>query len=95
MPDTVCVTGVCGTKVSEDQSILLMNPNGMAPSLQSHGETIGMTKTLERGGISQWNGMNSSGENEIVSFIQERMEFTYLIGKQDLRYKASGLCEVR
>ena len=100
VPDTVCVPGTCDIQINEESSIRLTHPDSMAPSLRSHGETIAMTKTFERSGTSQWNGVNSLGEHEALYLDRDRMEFIYWIGGetvrnagQEVRYKAWGRCE--
>ena len=95
MPDKICVPGTCDFQIDEGASIRLTNLETAAPSLHTRKETIAMSKTFEREGNSQWKGVNSTGETEVLSFDRERMSFLYSIRADAFRYKASGLCEVR
>ena len=95
MPDKICVPGTCDFQIDEGASIRLTNLETAAPSLHSRKETIAMSKTFEHLGLSKWKGVNSTGETEVLTVDRKRMWFMYLIRADAVRYKATGLCEVR
>ncbi len=100
VPDKVCVPGSCDVQIDETFSFRLSHPDSTRPTLHSHDEIIAMTKILESMGNSQWTGVNLSGETEALYLDRNRMEFTYWIGsepvrfvEQEVRYQARGSCE--
>ena len=95
MPDKVCVPGNCEVQINADSAVLLADPDSAAPTLQSHGETIAMTKTFQHLGRSIWNGQNAMGDEEVVEMDRDTMDFTYRIGLAEPKYLALGSCEER
>ena len=100
LPDRICDSGSCAADITEVSAFRLTNPDSTATSLESHGETIAMEKTVQRAGNSQWNGINLAGEHEAVYLDRDSMEFIYWIGdepvrfvEQVVRYRSVGTCE--
>jgi hypothetical protein len=98
MPDKICAGDNCAIEFDEESSLRLTDPDGPAPSLRSHAETIAMTQTHDADTV-QWEGMNDHGEPEILAYRPATMRFTYLVGRDDIadyaQYKATGVCEVQ
>jgi hypothetical protein len=98
MPDKICAGDNCAIAFDEESSLRMTDPDGPAPTLRSHAETIAMTKTHNADTV-QWEGTDAHGEPEILAYRPATMRFTYLVGRDDLadyaQYKATGLCEVQ
>jgi hypothetical protein len=100
LPDRICVPGSCTIAINEGSAIRLTYPDSVAPLLESHGETIPMEKTFQRNGQSEWQGVNAAGEYEALYLDRDRLDFTYWIGdepvrfvEQVVRYRSVGTCE--
>ena len=102
IPDRICVPGSCLDDMTDESVLRFTHPDSAAPALHSYGEVIAMTKTVERSGVSQWEGVNAKGEYEILHLIRNGMGFTHTIGGEfvkyvgrEIRYMAKGTCEVQ
>jgi hypothetical protein len=97
IPSKICVASDCSIQVTQAAEILLKHPDSVAPSLVRTGDTIAVTKVMERNGVSVWESELSVSEHEVLQIylVQNKMNFLYLIDGNEGQYKASGQCEVR